>query len=71
MKESISHVDERVLVDVRVSDPVRPAIVVKGDVVVDITLILRHCALAECSRGKSVLIRSNSENLQLPTSPPN
>lgn len=53
MKESVPHVDQWVLVDIRVPHPVRPAIVVQGDVVVvDITLVLRHCALAEGFRGK-------------------
>lgn len=53
MKESVPYIDEWVLIDIGVPHPVRPAIVVQGDVVVvDITLVLRHCAPAERFRGK-------------------
>lgn len=42
MEESVSHVDQWVLVHRGVPDPVRPAVVVQWDVVVHIALVVRH-----------------------------
>lgn len=44
MKESVSHIDQGVLVHWWVSDPVRPSIivVVQRDVVVHIALVVGH-----------------------------
>lgn len=41
MEESVSHVDQRVLVHRGVPDPVRPAVIVQWDVV-HIALVVRH-----------------------------
>lgn len=39
MEKSVSNIDEWVLVDIRVSYPVRPAIVILRDVVVRVALV--------------------------------